>query len=112
MPEPTLSRYVKDLTGRRFHRLRVITLRYVWRLFLLQQHRCSLTGELLLHRGPRGRSTASLDRIDSSRGYVRGNVQWVHKDVNIIKGTKTQEEFIQMCRRVVEYANKNVRLCS
>ena len=31
------------------------------------------------------KGTASLDRIDSTKGYVRGNIQWVHKDINWFK---------------------------
>jgi len=48
-------------------------------------------------------NTASLDRIDSSKGYIEGNVQWVHKMVNMSKQQYTQEEFINMC---IAVANK------
>ena len=43
----------------------------------------------------------SLDRVDSSKGYIEGNVQWVHKMVNMSKQQYTQEEFIEMCTAVV-----------
>ncbi len=46
--------------------------------------------------------TASLDRIDSSLGYVRGNLQWVHKDVNQMKMDLNQEYFIRMCKMIAE----------
>jgi hypothetical protein len=53
----------------------------------------------------RGVSTASLDRIDSSLGYVWGNVQWVHSVINDLKSNMAQEEFISWCQKV---AAKNV----
>ena len=46
-------------------------------------------------------STASLDRIDSSIGYVVGNVQWVHKRINTMKNDMSEHEFIVWCQRVV-----------
>lgn len=46
--------------------------------------------------------TASLDRIDSSKGYVEGNVHWVHKDINIMKWDFPLETFIKMCKFVAE----------
>ncbi len=42
----------------------------------------------------------SLDRIDSKKGYISGNIQWVHTDVNRMKLDYPQDYFIQMCRRV------------
>jgi hypothetical protein len=45
---------------------------------------------------------ASLDRIDSSQGYVGGNLQWVHQDINTMKWDLTQERFIQLCKMVAE----------
>lgn len=44
----------------------------------------------------------SLDRIDSSKGYVKDNVQWVHKDINMMKGSLTHDRFIELCKLVSE----------
>lgn len=44
--------------------------------------------------------TASLDRIDSSKGYIPGNVQWIHKKVNIMKRDISQKDFIEICKAV------------
>lgn len=44
--------------------------------------------------------TASLDRIDNTKGYIIGNVQWVHKQVNFMKGTMKQDEFIEFCKLI------------
>ena len=40
---------------------------------------------------------ASLDRIDSSKGYVKDNIQWVHKDVQIMKNKFSEDYFKQIC---------------
>lgn len=49
-------------------------------------------------------STASLDRIDSDRPYEIGNIQWVHKQVQQMKWTTKQDEFIEWCKII---ANNN-----
>lgn len=45
---------------------------------------------------------ASLDRIDSSLGYIIGNVQWVYKGVNFMKGEMSHDYFIEMCKMITE----------
>ena len=44
--------------------------------------------------------TASLDRIDSSLGYLEGNVQWLHKDVNMMKRHYNQDYFLELCKLI------------
>ena len=82
-----------------------ITIQEAWDLFLEQDRKCALTG-LDIVFGPRdkGGNTASLDRIDSTKGYIKGNVQWVHKDINRMKFDLNQERFIELCKKVTEYA--------
>lgn len=46
--------------------------------------------------------TASLDRIDSTKGYVIGNVQWVHKVINQMKWNLKEKDFISMCKLVAQ----------
>lgn len=79
-----------------------ITIEYIWELFVFQERKCALTGlELFFPKKGKDRSyTASLDRINSDLGYVKGNVQWVHKHVNIMKNKFDQNYFIQMCKLI------------
>lgn len=80
-----------------------ITIKDAWELFEAQEHRCALTGvEIYLPARWIDTGTASLDRIDSSRGYEPGNVQWVHKDVNRMKNSFDQSYFIKMCQAVAD----------
>lgn len=79
-----------------------ITIEYIWNLFLKQDRKCSLSGTLL-KIGQGAEFNASIDRIDSSKGYIEGNVQWVDKHVNFMKRTYSQEFFIDMCKKIAEY---------
>ena len=45
----------------------------------------------------------SLDRIDSDKGYINGNVQLVIKQVNYMKQDYTQEDFINLCKIIAEH---------
>jgi len=90
-----------------------ITIQDAWKLFLEQDGKCALTGlEIVLcasdieRREKEIEQTASLDRIDSTLGYIHGNVQWVHKDVNKIKQNLTQARFIELCRLIAEHNNE------
>ena len=83
-----------------------ISPQYMWDLYLNQQRKCALTGQNIEFGKTRDARTASLDRIDSAQGYIEGNVQWVHKDINRLKNNYSQSKFITMCEMVSEYANK------
>ena len=65
---------------------------------LEQNFICALTGIKLT------KETWSLDRIDSKEGYVKHNIQWVHKDINIMKNKFDEKYFIHMCRMVAVQA--------
>jgi hypothetical protein len=83
-----------------------INIEDAWDLFIHQDRKCALSGvPLSFGRSTHDRAnqTASLDRIDSDLGYVEGNVQWVHKVLNKMKGTMCASEFIKFCKKVAEY---------
>lgn len=83
-----------------------ITIQEMWNLFLEQDRKCALTGWPLAfakkstNRTPQN---ASLDRIDSKRGYVLGNVQWVDKEINLLKGDMPNERFLYLCRAITDH---------
>lgn len=73
----------------------------IWYAFDCFDGRCALTGqEIELNH------TASIDRIDSSAGYVEGNIQWLHKYINRLKSNWPQDQFIELCRKVVDHARE------
>ncbi len=79
-----------------------ISKEYINNLYMYQRGLCALSGlEITLPKTWKDSSfTASLDRIDSNIGYIVGNVQWVHKHINIIKNSFPQEMFIYLCNQV------------
>lgn len=86
-----------------------VSVEYLWELFVSQEGKCALTGlELTLDARPGSlnkngfqRSDASLDRIDNTKGYIDGNLHWVHKDINRMKSDFTLELFIEYCYLIV-----------
>ena len=81
-----------------------ITKEYIYDLFLEQKGLCKLSGlPITLPKTWRDRKhSASLDRIDSNKGYIVGNVQWVHKMVNVMKNTFPQDMFLFVCSKICE----------
>jgi len=71
----------------------------LWKLFLRQNRKCALS-KLPLSLSRKEGITASVDRIDNTLGYVKGNVQWVHQDINFMKQDFTQSEFIRYCQLI------------
>ena len=84
-----------------------ISIEYAWELFLQQKRKCAIIGmDLVFPKNRKERGTASLDRIDSSKGYIEGNVQWTHKHINMMKSGHEYSYFLQLCKAVVEHADK------
>lgn len=86
----------------------------LWNLMVEQNHKCALSGlDIWLSKGKNIPMTtnnrnlnysgwnASLDRIDSSKGYIEGNIQWLHRNINIMKNSYPQNYFIDLCKLVV-----------
>ena len=74
-----------------------VTPEYIQELLQKSEYRCSVTGQVMnLKSHPRKKANqfkASLDRIDSTKGYIEGNVQWVCWAVNRMKSDTTESEF-------------------
>lgn len=79
-----------------------VSIEYAWSIFIKQNGKCALSGIEIDFDGKwnSNKTTASLDRIDSSRGYVEGNIQWVHKTLNLMKRDMSDEEFTEWCKAV------------
>jgi len=99
-----IVRSASGAKGRRESLELSITKEYVWGLFIEQNRKCKLSGiEIKFPAKYKDKSyTASLDRIDSSKGYIEGNVQWVHKDVNMMKRIYNNKYFIEMCKLIAK----------
>lgn len=85
-----------------------ITIQEAWDIFLKQNRRCALSGEILhfpYTRKTSKYSTASFDRIDSNSIYEPNNVQWIHKDLNTMKMDFSEQEFFDWCKKITTYRN-------
>jgi hypothetical protein len=79
-----------------------VAIEYIDGLLKLQNYKCAISGMdiKLVTENSKYECTASLDRIDSSKGYVIDNVQWVHKHINKMKQDFNQDLFIELCKKV------------
>lgn len=84
-----------------YFNLTVIDLEDQWNK---QVGRCRFTNTILtLPKTNADRNfNASLDRIDSSVGYILGNIQWVLKEINIMKMDLPEQRFIELCKLVTQ----------
>lgn len=86
-----------------------VSMEYAWKKFIRQKRKCALSGIKLKFNSRFGvwDGNASLDRIDSSKGYIEGNIQWVHRDINRMKTNLKQSDFIHHCKRVATHRTRN-----
>lgn len=77
-----------------------VDLEYLLDLLEKQNYQCALTKIKLGHRF-RKLNSASLDRIDSKIGYIKGNVQFVCKGINLMKSYHTQTETIDFIKMII-----------
>ena len=54
----------------------------------------------------RTNTNVSIDRIDSSKDYVEGNLQWTTYIANVSKHTMTMEQLYDFCKKVLNHANQ------
>ncbi len=80
-----------------------VSIEYINEVLQKQNFKCALSdisiGFSELNKD-HNHTTASIDRIDSSKGYVFGNIQWVHKDINKLKTNLPQDYFVELCTKV------------
>jgi hypothetical protein len=90
-----------------------ISIEDIWELYLKQNKKCALSGLELKFKSSckdsRG-NTASLDRVDSTKGYTLDNIQLVHKDVNLMKNKFDQSYFVTFCELIVDHCKKQDQL--
>jgi len=89
-----------------------ITLKDIWDIYIQQDRKCWYTGlpvsfekdgDCNRVNSDNATRTASIDRIDSSKGYTKDNIRIVHQMVNIMKNVYPEERFIEMCSLVTAH---------
>lgn len=84
---------------------------YVLDILLKQKCRCAYSGERLdlMQSNPNGGfKDCSMDRIDSSIGYVPGNIQFIKRDINIMKNDIPELIFLSYIKDI--YFNRQLYL--
>jgi hypothetical protein len=102
IPGSWFSRYSKN-KKREF----TITIEDIYEMWVKQNKKCKLSGLDIDFKNNNQKTydltcTASLDRIDSKKGYTLDNIQLVHKDVNMIKKEYDQKYFINLCKLIAK----------
>jgi hypothetical protein len=87
-----------------------ITKKYIYNILAKQNNKCAISGKPMFFDADTDEEKASLDRIDASLGYIHGNLQWVRKRFNLMKGNLTEDEFVINCRDVVLFSNKKKKI--
>lgn len=86
------------------------TIEEAWELFKRQGGRCAISGIKLTIRMFGSKITASLDRIDSKQSYKLGNIQWVHKRINLMKLAMSDSELIDLCNQIARRSKDTIGL--
>jgi hypothetical protein len=83
-----------------------ITPEYLMEIYNNQKGLCFYSGikmELAIKGTTNNYNTLSVDRIDSSKGYVKGNIVLCCDCVNTMKMKLTTNEFLTVCKNVVNH---------
>jgi len=92
-----------------------VTVAYINELNKNQNGLCVYTGIPLNWERPQDNThcpidRASIDRKNSSEGYIKGNVQLVSYIANIMKNSFTEEEFLSLCKIITDKAIEDGKL--
>ena len=71
-------------------------------LYFKQKARCFYTGKNFNFKEELKK--LSLDRIDSSKGYTKGNVVWCLKGINFLKYSFDYKTIKEMCVNIIKYS--------
>jgi hypothetical protein len=96
-----VERYIARLL-RPSYNAKYLTKEFLLRLYYEQKGRCALSGTKMTSIVGKGyvNTNLSIDRIDSSRGYVENNIQLVCYIVNVMKRDLPVKDFQEICQQV------------
>jgi hypothetical protein len=77
-------------------------IKYIWAIYIKQDRKCALSGLPLDFDTDTENGMVSIDRINNDKGYIKRNIQLLHKDINFTKWTFTQKYFIELCILVAQ----------
>ena len=86
----------------------LISIEDAWETYEKQNRKCALSGIEIFINIKEKDTSASLDRIDSSKGYTKNNIQWVYKKLNVIKWNMNNLEFINWCKLIYNFNKEKI----
>ena len=104
----------KDIYGKQYLRVKQnaerrnidfsLSIEDLQELWEVQNKKCVYSGIELIpwKKSEDNNSTMSLDRIDSKIGYIKNNIQWVHKDINNMKMGLDEKTFLDFCCKIAK----------
>ena len=100
------DRYIKHLlltlkhSDKKMNRTFDIDFEYFKQLQKNQNNKCKYSGVELIWKSKNGIYQGSIDRIDSSKGHMKGNCQLVTVPINNFKNDLSNEEFIKLINNI------------
>ena len=82
---------------------------YACEVYTKQSGKCALSGIEMTWK-VKDLCAISLDRIDSSHGYVKGNIQLVCGWVNLAKGNHSNEDLIACLRNIKLFTHQPIEV--
>ena len=96
--------YLRSKASQRRKNEEIISLDALELLWISQNGKCAITGWPMTMELANGvvETNCSIDRVDSNYGYAVGNVQLVCRIVNVSKTSLSKNDFLALCKAVVE----------
>lgn len=101
--------YLRSKAAQRRKGEEIISVDALEMLWRVQNGSCAVTGWPMTMELANGvvHTNCSIDRIDSRLGYAVGNVQLVCRAVNVAKNCLSVNDFVALCKAVVEHNHGN-----
>lgn len=108
IPFAYISKLKKQALARGFEF--TITIQDVWEIYTKQNKCCFFTKQPIAFYDEKSSagvrtSSASVDRIDSDKGYTKENCCIVMKQINFMKQDFSVEQFVKYCKLVIDNFN-------